>query len=1198
MQAATNKTGSMKKYILLAAILSLKIGGELRANNPYDTAIAVLQASVMPTKVGCGSIQGNYYIQNCNGGVSDSVVFPASQNYRFDFTGKGTQVSEVWPTMDIMIDGVTAASIVVNNAQPSIWTALINVTSGKHKVTMQFTNDNGLSTFKIFMALLYIFPNTKSISNVPVSYSLITKQALPSYGSGVLNSNHFMSGHLRGWNSGSIIRKNQTISPKDFADFKNYGANLLRAFVTLQSNGSTYSFTSHAIDSLDVFIQRARAHKIYLDVVITDSNTTEQFWGSTSLKNSYIDRCREVAARYKDSIEIACYSLGNEPTSTGNLGEYAMFAQTITAAIRSIDATRTIVFPFMTGVSTDVFNLTEPLAFDNVVYELHFYLPFHITHQGINPGDSVRTEYPNSPSSPYYNPSYLGSYDSTNMKKEPLILNLKSFSDKYNVPVLVSEFDCIDWSPNWSANRWLSDAINIFEKYGWSWCNHAYRQYEGWNNEIPQDKWYGFTFTNAKPNVSNIRQLDQYETDTTLQVILLKKYFALNVDSSSTSLHTFYHDNDGDGYGNNVDSIHTETPPQGYVLNNTDCDDTDANVHPGATEICDGKDNDCNGQIDEGVTNTFYADADGDSYGNAAISVQACTPPAGYVADNTDCDDTDANVHPGATEVCDGKDNNCDGQIDEGVTNTFYADADEDGYGNAAISVQACTPPAGYVADNTDCDDTNSNIHPGAPEICDGKDNNCNGQTDEAVTSTFYADADGDGYGDAAISVQACTAPPGYVADKTDCDDTNSNIHPDAAEICDGKDNNCNGQIDEGVTSTFYADADGDGYGNAAINVQACSAPAGYVASNIDCDDTNSNIHPGAAEICDGKDNNCNGQTDEGVTSTFYADAEGDGYGNAAISVQACSAPAGYVASNTDCNDTDANIHPGAAEICDGKDNNCNGQTDEGITSTFYADADKDGYGNPAISVQACLAPAGYVSNNKDCNDNDPAINPAAVEVCSNKIDDNCNGRIDEQPCYVCQNATGFSTTNITCNSAKLNWVSVPNPVQWKVQYKINAKGTSWIDFPSLLPGNIRSVTINSLLSNQEYLWRIRAKCGKTWTTYSNSILFKTSASCSGSVIASAISNNEVGNLILKLYPNPTKGQFVFEMHLEEKLNTKAKIQLIDMTGKTIQSENAEVNKGSLQKIISLSPAVTKGIYLVRIIVNDKIYKTEVIYSK
>src|SRR3954451_11853160 len=188
----------MKKYITLAVILSLAIGGVVKANNPYDTAIAILQASQMSTKIGCGSVQGNYWIQDCKGGVSDSVAFPASQSYRFDFTGKGTLISGIWPSMDIMIDGTTAATIAVDNSKPSLWTALINVDAGKHKVTLQFTNDNSLSTFKIFMGLLSIFPNTKSVSNLPVSYPAINKRALPVYGSAFLNSNHFVSGHIRG----------------------------------------------------------------------------------------------------------------------------------------------------------------------------------------------------------------------------------------------------------------------------------------------------------------------------------------------------------------------------------------------------------------------------------------------------------------------------------------------------------------------------------------------------------------------------------------------------------------------------------------------------------------------------------------------------------------------------------------------------------------------------------------------------------------------------------------------------------------------------------------------------------------------------------------------------------------------------------------------------------------------------------------
>ncbi|MFP2935009.1 putative metal-binding motif-containing protein, partial [Pyxidicoccus sp. 3LG] len=112
------------------------------------------------------------------------------------------------------------------------------------------------------------------------------------------------------------------------------------------------------------------------------------------------------------------------------------------------------------------------------------------------------------------------------------------------------------------------------------------------------------------------------------------------------------------------------------------------------------------------------------------------------------------------------------------------------------------------------------------------------------------------------------------------------------------------------VKSTFYRDADSDGYGNAGLPTQACSQPGGYVSNASDCNDSNGNIRPGGSEVCDGLDNNCNGSTDEGVTSTYYRDADGDGYG-ASPTTQACSAPAGYVSNASDCNDSSSGIRPG-----------------------------------------------------------------------------------------------------------------------------------------------------------------------------------------------------------------------------------------------------------------------------------------------
>ncbi|MCP3168481.1 MopE-related protein [Myxococcus qinghaiensis] len=483
---------------------------------------------------------------------------------------------------------------------------------------------------------------------------------------------------------------------------------------------------------------------------------------------------------------------------------------------------------------------------------------------------------------------------------------------------------------------------------------------------------------------------------------------------------TWYRDADGDGYGTASATTLKCDQPAGHVSNASDCSDASASIKPGATETCDSVDNNCDGSIDEGVTSTFYRDADGDGYGNAGLPTHACSRPAGYVTDTTDCNDSSASVRPGASEVCDSVDNNCNGTTDEGVTSTFYRDADGDGYGSASQPTHACTQPGGYVANASDCNDSSASIRPGGTEICDGADNNCNGATDEGVQSTFYRDADGDGYGNAGLPTQACARPGGYVSDATDCNDSSASIRPGASEVCDGADNNCNGQADEGVMPTWYRDADGDGYGNASLTTFACAQPGGYASNANDCDDIRSNVSPGRAESCDGLDNNCNGSTDEGVLLTFYRDADGDGYGNATIPTTACTQPSGYVANGDDCSDWLSSWHPGATELCDYADNNCNGEVDEGALRMLYPDGDHDGYGSSSHPGTLGCSIKFHTTATGDCHDGNPHISPGATEVCD-ALDNDCDGATDEglatQTWYRDADGDGFGTPYITHQS-------------------------------------------------------------------------------------------------------------------------------------------------------------------------------------
>ncbi|MFH1463844.1 MAG: putative metal-binding motif-containing protein [Pseudomonadota bacterium] len=168
-----------------------------------------------------------------------------------------------------------------------------------------------------------------------------------------------------------------------------------------------------------------------------------------------------------------------------------------------------------------------------------------------------------------------------------------------------------------------------------------------------------------------------------------------------------------------------------------DCDDTDPSVHPGADERCDGVDDDCNGEIDDDAWDAlaWFRDADGDGYGDPEGATYACTQPTDATAEASDCDDADPGVHPAATETCDGRDEDCDGEVDEEATDApaWFPDADGDGYGDGAAPVSACTQPSGLLSDGADCQDTDATIHPGAEEICDGVDQDCDGTVDEEV---------------------------------------------------------------------------------------------------------------------------------------------------------------------------------------------------------------------------------------------------------------------------------------------------------------------------------------------------------------------------------------------------------------------------------------------------------------------------------